>query len=72
MIPRRVIEQVRTQNWTAVALVFVNVVAGVFMGIQFGNWDQAREYRCRSKKSTIRRSRWSLEDLARKPCFSPG
>ncbi len=42
MILRRVIEHVRTQNWTAVALDFVIVVVGVFMGIQLGNWNDAR------------------------------
>ncbi|MBI1393579.1 MAG: hypothetical protein GC152_12625 [Alphaproteobacteria bacterium] len=42
MILRRMIEHVRTQNWTAVALDFVIVVAGVFIGIQLGNWNEAR------------------------------
>ncbi|MBI1393575.1 MAG: hypothetical protein GC152_12605 [Alphaproteobacteria bacterium] len=42
MILRRVMEHVRTQNWTAVALDFVIVVMGVFMGIQLGNWNEAR------------------------------
>ncbi|MEM6538439.1 MAG: hypothetical protein AAF668_12015 [Pseudomonadota bacterium] len=43
MILRRVIEHVRTQNWTAIALDFVIVVVGVFMGIQLGNWNEARQ-----------------------------
>ncbi|MEM6536627.1 MAG: hypothetical protein AAF668_02730 [Pseudomonadota bacterium] len=43
MILRRVIEHVRAQNWTAVALDFVIVVLGVFMGIQLGNWNEARQ-----------------------------
>jgi len=42
MILRRVIEHVRTQNWTAIAIDFVIVVVGVFMGIQLGNWNEAR------------------------------
>ena len=42
MILRRVIEHVRTQNWTAVALDFVIVVVGVFIGIQVSNWNDAR------------------------------
>ncbi len=42
MILRRVIEHVRTQNWTAIVLDFVIVVVGVFMGIQLGNWNQER------------------------------
>jgi len=42
MILRRVIEHVKAQNWTAVALDFVIVVVGVFLGIQLGNWNEAR------------------------------
>lgn len=42
MILRRLIEHVRTQNWTAIVLDFVIVVLGVFMGIQLGNWNDAR------------------------------
>ena len=45
MILRRLVEHVRTQNWTAIALDFVIVVAGVFMGIQLGNWNDARAAR---------------------------
>ncbi|MHA7873520.1 MAG: hypothetical protein ACX939_14320 [Hyphococcus sp.] len=42
MLLRRVIEHVKTQNWTAVALDFVIVVVGVFIGIQVSNWNDAR------------------------------
>ena len=42
MLLRRVIEHVKTQNWTAVALDFVIVVVGVFIGIQVANWNEAR------------------------------
>jgi hypothetical protein len=41
MILRRVIEHVRDQHWTAVAIDFVIVVIGVFVGIQVSNWNQA-------------------------------
>lgn len=41
MILRRVIEHVRAQNWFAVAIDFVIVVLGVFLGIQIGNWNAA-------------------------------
>ena len=34
MILRRVIEHVKPQNWTAVALDFLIEVTGVFIGIQ--------------------------------------
>jgi hypothetical protein len=42
MIRRRVVEHVKAQNWTAVFLDFVIVVAGVFVGIQVSNWNAAR------------------------------
>ncbi|MEM6538442.1 MAG: hypothetical protein AAF668_12030 [Pseudomonadota bacterium] len=42
MLLRRVMEHVQTQNWTAVALDFFIVVIGVFIGIQLGNWNEAR------------------------------
>ncbi len=45
MILRRVIEHVKAQNWTAVALDFVIVVVGVFIGIQVSNWNEARAQR---------------------------
>lgn len=39
MILRRITEHVKAQNWTAVALDFVIVVTGVFIGIQVSNWN---------------------------------
>jgi hypothetical protein len=42
MLLRRVIEHVRRQEWTAVAIDFVIVVVGVFIGIQAANWNEAR------------------------------
>jgi len=41
MILRRVIEHFRKQEWTAIFLDFVIVVAGVFIGIQVSNWNAA-------------------------------
>jgi hypothetical protein len=43
MILRRVIEHVKAQNWTAIALDFVIVVMGVFIGIQVSNWNEVRQ-----------------------------
>ncbi len=37
MLLRRVIAHVRNQEWTAVAIDFVIVVIGVFVGIQVAN-----------------------------------
>ncbi|MEM9840893.1 MAG: hypothetical protein AAF830_17310 [Pseudomonadota bacterium] len=45
MILRRLTEHVRTQNWFAVALDFVIVVVGVFIGIQVSNWNETRQQR---------------------------
>jgi len=42
MILHRVIEQVRKQEWTAIAIDFVIVVLGVFIGIQVSNWNEMR------------------------------
>lgn len=42
MLLRRVIEHARRQDWTAIAIDFVIVVVGVFIGIQVANWNDAR------------------------------
>ena len=42
MLLRRIITHVKAQNWTAVALDFVIVVVGVFIGIQVANLNDAR------------------------------
>src|SRR5215217_4612761 len=42
MILRRVREHVGNHNWFAIAVDFVIVVVGVFVGIQASNWNQAR------------------------------
>ena len=41
MLLRRVIEQVRNQEWTAIWIDLVIVVVGVFLGIQVANWNTA-------------------------------
>lgn len=40
MLLRRVITHVKAQNWTAVAIDFVIVVAGVFLGLQVQAWSE--------------------------------
>jgi hypothetical protein len=42
VILRRIVEQVRAQNWTAISIEFVLLVAGVFLGMQVSNWNEAR------------------------------
>ena len=42
MILRRLTENLRAQNWTAITIEFAIVVIGVFVGTQVSNWNQAR------------------------------
>lgn len=42
MILRRLTANLRAQNWTAIAIEFLIVVLGVFIGTQVANWNQAR------------------------------
>lgn len=53
MLLRRVIEHVKAQNWTAVALDFCIVVVGVFIGIQVANWNADRALNKRAEQSLI-------------------
>ncbi|MEZ5972935.1 MAG: hypothetical protein R3C31_14085 [Hyphomonadaceae bacterium] len=48
MLLRRIIEHLRAQEWTAIAIDFVIVVVGVFVGLQVSNWNEARAERERS------------------------
>ena len=45
MILRRVIAHFRKQEWTAIAIDFVIVVLGVFVGMQVNNWNEAAQSR---------------------------
>ena len=42
MILRRLSQSLKEQNWTAIWIEFVLLVAGVFLGIQVANWNEAR------------------------------
>lgn len=42
MILRRLSANLKTQNWTAIAIEFLIVVVGVFIGTQVSNWNQER------------------------------
>ena len=44
MILRRITKHVKDQNWFAVALDFIIVVLGVFIGLQISNWNDARAF----------------------------
>lgn len=42
MILRRLADSLKEQNWTAIWIEFVLLVAGVFLGIQAANWNETR------------------------------
>lgn len=50
MILRRVREHVIHHNWFAVAVDFIIVVLGVFVGIQASNWNEARVERRQARE----------------------
>ncbi len=39
MILRRIIENVRTRDWFTVAIEFLIVVVGIFVGLEVSNWN---------------------------------
>ena len=45
MLFRRIDQHVRNQNWFAVAIDFVIVVIGVFIGLQVNQWNESRQDR---------------------------
>lgn len=49
MLLRRIIGHVSAQNWTAIAIDFVIVVVGVFIGIQVSNWNERLAFEKREK-----------------------
>ena len=49
MILRRVIAHIRKQEWTAIAIDFLIVVLGVFVGLQVSNWNEARVDKVRAR-----------------------
>ncbi len=61
MLLRRVIAHLREQEWTAIAIDFVIVVVGVFIGLQVNNWNEARVERAKEFGYLVRLH----EDLAR-------
>ncbi len=50
MILRRLSQSLKEQNWTAISIEFVLLVAGVFLGIQVANWNEARAEKMQEKK----------------------
>ncbi len=50
MILRRLTENLRAQNWTAITIEFLIVVIGVFIGTQVANWNQQRLARVETER----------------------
>ena len=42
MIFRRLAQHLKEQSWTAIAIEFVLLIVGVFLGIQVANWNEER------------------------------
>lgn len=51
---RKIISGLRRQDWTAVAIELIVVIAGVFIGVQASNWNEQRETDQRATVSTQR------------------
>lgn len=49
-LSRRWVVQARDQNWFAVAVDFMIVVVGVFLGIQAANWNESRKERVEERR----------------------
>ena len=62
MLLRRITEHVKAQNWTAVALDFLIVVVGVFVGLQAQQWTVERERRA-SEQRYLTRLHGDIEKL---------
>jgi hypothetical protein len=54
MILRRLTESLKEQNWTAIVIEFVLLVAGVFLGIQVANWNESRHEDERAQQALAR------------------
>jgi len=53
MILRRLTANLRAQNWTAIAIEFLIVVLGVFIGTQVANWNQQRTERRETQRMLV-------------------
>lgn len=54
MLLSRVIEHVKAQQWTAVAIDFVIVVAGILIAFQVTEWNGTRRERVRERDYLVR------------------
>lgn len=69
MILRRLAQNLREQNWTAIGIEFVLLVLGVFLGIQVANWNEDRLTRAKAEvfttqlKADVRHESWRYQFL---------
>ena len=66
MILRRLSQSLKEQSWTGIVIEFILLVAGVFLGIQVANWNQAQAD-ARSGRDYVTRLARDLDvDVARR------
>jgi hypothetical protein len=53
MILRRLTQNLRTQNWTAITIELFIVILGVFIGTQVSNWNAQRIERAANERMLI-------------------
>jgi hypothetical protein len=71
MILRRLSQSLKTQNWTAIWIEFILLVAGVFLGIQVANWNAARVDRMEYEAALVRLGSEIDTNLAALDAFDP-
>ena len=71
MLLRRISKHVRAQNWFAVALDFIIVVIGVFIGIQVANWDNVRSDEHNYQNAMVRLAEENFDTLDQLEEFRP-
>lgn len=64
MIPRRLYQHIQSHNWFAVAVDFLIVVMGVFVGIQVSNWNAGRIEK-QAARTYVERIREDIDASAR-------
>jgi hypothetical protein len=64
MILRRLAQNLKDQNWTAISIEFVLLVLGVFLGMQVANWNEARLEELRAQDFLHRLSNDLDQELA--------
>jgi hypothetical protein len=67
MIIKRLVELIRQQHWTAVAIELMVVVVGVFIGLQVDNWNQSRHERVLEREYQTRMLADLRSTLAARP-----